>query len=460
MIKYIYLLFLLIISFFYFSCNTITFKNENESSQNDTILNFKTTYKRGVINKMISATDINLGYSFYLPKDSFESYPLLIMLDPQGKSDYVVSLYQSLAEKYNVIIASPSNTKNQQPINELQKKINYLITDIKTFLPIDSEQIYLGGFSGMARATYALIKNKTIFKGIFGIGAGNYETFPWIDSSFKIIMLAGFKDMNFSEVFESSFQQKNVSWLYTAFFYDDIHHWPDDNIFEYVFLAFFGKKYPNYTSTYVLNQFEESKKIPLRDIWKKTLILQSLKSLCHITQYYQYPFNEIEKFLNSYDTKTSIKQLQNIISKEKSNKEQLFKAFTEKDTSWWSKTINFYKNISNKTILSPADYKDIRLLNFISLVAYTYSRNALNQGDMYSSRKFLSIYQLADPYNPDMFYLYAVYFAKNNEPSKAINYLSQATKFGFSDISLIQSEPAFNTIRDSLRFNEILNNIK
>ncbi|MGQ9848353.1 MAG: TPR end-of-group domain-containing protein [Bacteroidales bacterium] len=76
------------------------------------------------------------------------------------------------------------------------------------------------------------------------------------------------------------------------------------------------------------------------------------------------------------------------------------------------------------------------------------------------SRKFLYLYQQADPYNGDMLYFWSVYYAKLNQYSRAIDSLSKAIKLGFTDKSLLQSESSFFPIRDSLRFNDILTRLK
>jgi tetratricopeptide (TPR) repeat protein len=165
-------------------------------------------------------------------------------------------------------------------------------------------------------------------------------------------------------------------------------------------------------------------------------------------------------YINKYESKNAVKQLQTILASEKKEKSIMSNNFMDKDSLWWAKTIRFYKSIQNKKILSPADYKDIRVLNFIGLLSYSYTRNALQQNQMDMARKFLRIYQEADPYNSDMLYFWSVYFAKLNQSSRALDSLSKAVKLGFSDKSLAQSENSFLVLRDSLRFNDIVSRVK
>ncbi|MGQ9846776.1 MAG: hypothetical protein ACUVQP_04645, partial [Bacteroidales bacterium] len=273
-----------------FSCNTASLKKENDNILTDTVINLKTIIKRGTINSITSLNNPSCIYSFYFPKDSLSKYPVLILLDPHAKGTYTVSLYQELAEKYKIILLSSNNTKNQQSIAEIQQYINCMLMDASDFLPIDTQRIYIGGFSGMARAVYQIGIDSKMFRGIVAIGAGYPNNLPWRDSLFTIIQMAGFKDMNFAEVYESNLIQKNVSWLYMSYFFEGEHTWPADSIMEFAFLNFFGKEYPNHIANYVKRQYKNSLSIPLRDSWKKVLIYQSLRSLCQNLKYYGSPF--------------------------------------------------------------------------------------------------------------------------------------------------------------------------
>ena len=442
------------------SCNTASRKKENDNALLDTVMTVKTVIKRGVINNMTSLNDPNCIYSFYFPKDSLTKYPVLILLDPHAKGTYTVSLYQSLAEKYNIILLSSNNTKNQQSIAEIQQHINCMLSDASDYLPLDTQKIYIGGFSGMARAVYQIGSSSKMYKGIVTIGAGYPNPLPWRDSLFSVIQMAGFKDMNFAEAYESNLIQKNVSWLYMPYFFDGEHAWPADTIMEFAFLNFFGKNFPNEVTNYVKRQYKNSLTIPLRDRWKKVLIYQSLKSRCQNQKYYGSPFNEMSSFINKFESKNALKQFQNLLKNEQKEKEELANNFISKDSAWWTKTIKFYNGIKEKKNLSPVDYKDLRILNYISLLAYSYCKSTLQQNRMDLSRKFLYIYQQADPYNGDMLYFWSVYFAKLNQSSRALDSLSKAIKLGFSDKSMAQSENSFVYVRDSLRFNDLINRIK
>ncbi len=447
---------LVVIIWMEFACNPTGRKKESDTNLIDTTITLKTVYKRGIINTITALNNPMCSYCFYVPKDSLPEYPVVILLDPHAKGTYTVSLYQQLAEKYKVILISSNNIRNQMSINEINSYISQIFSDAKEFLDIDSTRLYIGGFSGTARTVYELISRTNMYRGALAVGAGASASIPWKDSTFCLIQMAGFRDMNFQEVYESHLTLRNTSVLYMGFFYEGEHQWPADTIMEYVWLNFFARYQSDLAEPFLNKMISYAKTIPLRDRWKKTLLYAGLKTLCYNIKYYQAPFNEINNYLNTFESKNSLKQFQTLLKNEQKEKEMLYQAFIEKDSLWWSKTIKFYNEVKKKNNLSPSDYKDIRLANFISLLAYSYTQSALQQSRMDLARKYLSIYQSIDPYNEDMLYFWSVYFAKLNEPKRSLDSLSKAIKLGFNDKIILQNEPAFYALKDSVRFIDIV----
>ncbi|MFN8310983.1 MAG: hypothetical protein U0T73_13555 [Chitinophagales bacterium] len=85
-----------------------------------------------------------------------------------------------------------------------------------------------------------------------------------------------------------------------------------------------------------------------------------------------------------------IKELQS----EQSDHEQLAAAFLQRDLLWWRQTMEQLQRANNP--------KTIRELAFLSLAGFSFSNNAINDGQYDDARKFLTIYEWADPTNPDI----------------------------------------------------------
>ena len=58
---------------------------------------------------------------------------------------------------------------------------------------------------------------------------------------------------------------------------------------------------------------------------------------------------------------------------------------------------------------------DKRLINYISMISYMYSSNAIKNNDLNSLEKYLSIYREVDPENPDYIAFREIYLNKSNK---------------------------------------------
>lgn len=450
-----YFLFLLIVV----SCNIPQGKQQIKEEEDKEEKKEKINIVYGIIN-ILSTTHSNYEYSIYLPGDSnLKKLPVIFFLDPHGNSNYVVSLYQALSEKYRVAIISSGNISNEVAIEGINKIISEIIREVSTLVNIDTNSIYLAGFSGMARASYILGTSQKKFKGIIAIGAGYEKPLLWRDSTFCIVQMAGFKDMNFAETYLSNLVQRNVSLLYSGFFYENDHSWPVDTILEYPILCFFYEKFEKYKEQFFNKWYNYIQKIPLRDEWKKAIYAQALYNFCLITKYYGKNFNDINNYINSYKTKKIQKEFKELLKQEQLEQQAMARNILDKDTLWWKKNISILTTITKKEMLSPKDYKDIRMLNYISLVSYSIASNLLKNNDVHNAYKVLKIYEEADPSNADMYYLWSIYWAKLNNTEKCLAKLEEAVKFGFINLAKIQSEASFDFLRDNVKFNEILNKI-
>ena len=78
--------------------------------------------------------DLNLHYSIYYPQqfNEKEKFPVLILFDPQGDSDFPLTMYASLADKYGFILMASADSKNgnsaEQTANIVQSILLQTIT--------------------------------------------------------------------------------------------------------------------------------------------------------------------------------------------------------------------------------------------------------------------------------------------------------------------------------------------
>ena len=437
----------------FFGCNNRSSTSLKENIIEDTIV--PQGIKPGILNNLTAQTDPGCRYGLYVPKDSLKEYPLIVIFDPHAAGNHAASQYQELAEKYKIILAASNNIQNGMPSNQFVYYANCIIDDVMNLVPIDSEFVYLMGFSGGARVASFIAQSENVFRGMIGCGAGTVDIANIQTTNFLYVGFAGFNDFNFLEVYktENVLRQSHVAANFKYF--EGKHEWPPDSIMEYAFAALslnMKKKPEPYVKKYIESELIHCKSIPIRDAWKKLVNYKSLKDLIENHTGLDMEKGKVHEYLGGYESKTAEKNLNNSFVSEAKGQTEIQNAFNEKDIDWWKKKISVLYQAIDKKDKSPSDYRDIRLLSYISMNCYMHVNSSLNNNDNTMAQKFLTIYNLADPTNPDVTYFYGVLLAQNNKFQESIDSLSSAIKKGYADVTKWNNERAFLPLKDSLRF--------
>jgi len=439
---------------FIISCNTPSSTTSIETITEDTII--PQGIQRGTINVLSAVIDESCNYALYIPSDSLKKYPLIVIFDPHAAGNHAASQYKDLANKYKVVLAASNNIQNNMEAERFTYFANCIIDDVMHNTPIDSAHVYLMGFSGGARVASYIAQQENLFKGLIGCGAGINDLLNVKTTNFLYVGMAGFSDFNFLELYksETTFRQSYIKTLFKYF--EGKHEWPPDSIMEYAFVAISidskNESQNNNEKTYFQNEINKSKKIPIRDIWKKALEYRALKDLFNNTHEFQHEKEQVNNYLNGYEAKSSERTINLSLNSETKSQADIQKSIVDKDLEWWKKKITLLISASNKINKTPADYRDIRLLNYISMLCYSATNQTLKNGDMLNAAKYLKIYKLADFQNPDVPFLSAVYFAINKKYNIAIDSLESAIQLGFSDKNKWRNEHSFFPLKDSIRF--------
>ncbi|NOY36414.1 MAG: hypothetical protein GXO83_02450 [Chlorobi bacterium] len=76
------------------------------------------------------------------------------------------------------------------------------------------------------------------------------------------------------------------------------------------------------------------------------------------------------------------------------------------------------------------------------------------------AERFIQIYRIIDPDNPDAWYLSAVLHAETGNAGQVITELQRAVDKGFNDYRQIVGEKSFSAFVDNRKFQKILKEIK
>ena len=155
---------------------------------------------------------------------------------------------------------------------------------------------------------------------------------------------------------------------------------------------------------------------------------------------------------NSVGFDQRLRQFTDELTYEQQVKKELQESFQSKDLVWWSNRI--------RRLRSTTGTVNDRLLGFVSLGAYLYSRNAVDQLKTDQSGHYIDIYRMADPKNPEWAFLSACRSMQLGETTVAMTSLNTAVQLGFDDaeklvqektLTGLQQEPAFQSLVAKLR---------
>jgi predicted esterase len=403
-VKYSFLAYLVIIIFYVLSCNS-----SNTQARGD-YNNDKRMETGKVITHIACLKDTSISYSIYLPTDysTEKEFPLILAFDPHASGNLPVDKYDSLAENYGYILIGSNNSKNGLPMNETEKIVNSLLSEIRTRYSVDSSRIYLMGFSGGARIASLVALYGGGIKGVIGCGAGFPGTSQPGRFRFDYIGFAGNADFNMNELVSLDEQLEEANFRHALVIFDGKHEWPPVETMEYAFIwnefcamkdgkeAIMKSRIADFLA--LINPSIRQDKDQI-NIYKKKLALEQmirfLKGLEPVEQEQQ----ELAKLLSSEAYKKEENKINAIREEERKEQQMFTDNFFNNDLTWWNNRIsNIEHRISNGT-----DREEVlmckRIMSYLSLLAYMNYTHALSSGDKTKEDLAMEVYRIVDPEN-------------------------------------------------------------
>lgn len=380
-----------------------------------------------------------LTYSLYIPKSGTANCAILFF-DPHGNGNVPITLYQTLADAFNIVLIGNNNSANGMNFNTISENFNTLLIELKEKYNISEKNIILWGFSGGAKAAmYVSSMHTNIHYCIYG---GAFWDIPNTNSNLNLLGFNGNKDMNYTDLLSFADAQKNNPNHYQIEFTGK-HAWPDTttakDAFRWILLKKMQQKEIPINKPFVL-KIQKEYQHQLESLKTKKNLLEAyltcnkaiyfLKSLCDIT-YFQQQQTQIAASAD-FSKELAIKQAS--YKKEVQQKMQLQNDFFEKDTLYWKHKIDeLHKN-------EATDFTGVssRLLGFLSLAAYSYAQHAFAENNKSALVNILFIYQHADPKNPEQAFMRAKYYALLGNYKSAKIALEEAKKLGIENSRILQ----------------------
>lgn len=149
--------------------------------------------------------------------------------DPAARGKLPVTIFKSAAESYGYILAGSNNSHNG-PMEDGMHASYAMREDVFSKFNIDTNRIYLCGFSGGSRLVSGIAATENSIDGIIGCGAGLPSRNTNIQFANPDIIYAGVvgkTDMNYIEMHELHEILNNNNITNRFFEFDGEHEWPD-----------------------------------------------------------------------------------------------------------------------------------------------------------------------------------------------------------------------------------------
>jgi len=368
-------------------------------------------------------------YLAYSPKSIKLEDVLFVAIDAHADAQLALNHLRWSADNYGFRFIALKNVENNDP--QFEQHINQGVQQAQEDLDIQAIKIFYLGFSGGARMALRFAQTHQA-AGVVMLGAGpgkQTTSFP-----FPLAMITGTRDFNFIEQYYpiSSPQVQNPDVI--TLHWTGKHEWPDSSIInDAVTFVLYTSKSIAETAINRKLQLEKAKQTKQNKIlffYFKELELISKTSSGKLHEKTQ---ESIEAMQNSKKVQRYFQNINEILMAEQKRNQLYIKYLDEKPISWWENTIAKLKDLANTNKGFQAD-SYARSSAFLGILLYSRTSAAVSgRGNAKLLPKYLTVYEIVEPENPDLFYFKAVYEYALGNNDATIQNLKKALQFGFKD---------------------------
>lgn len=433
---------------------------------------YDTSFKNQVIYPVVHCQqNENTNYTLLLPQsyDALPQCPVIFFIDAHADGMLPIEKYKQLSGKFGYIFIGNNNSKNGNSLEGNAEFINETMQDAFRRFSINRNRIYVCGFSGGSRVAGYIAQNNLSITGVIACGAGMPVDATLAARQFIYIGIAGNEDFNYTEMKRTDDQLKSTAIRHELVTFDGKHEWCPVEVMEEAvtgieFDAIKKKLAPvneKLINDFISNSSKQSsllekqhRKYDLSHHLHK--MINFLDGLRDVSEYRQ----KVSAIESSAAYKEEAKARNAAEAKEDALKKQYVQLFTEKDEGWWRNEIEAISQRSKSGSSKEEMLIQKRILSYLSLAAFSYSNNAMNQNNFDAAIRYMNLYKIIDPPNSEHSYMLAEVYAEKNETEKSIRCLNDAVKLGFKDAARMENDQHFTGIKNSPAFAEILNGIK
>jgi predicted esterase len=156
--------------------------------------------------KLTCTSDPTRSYALYLPLsyDPARPAPVLYLMDARGRALAALERFREGAERFGTVLASSYDSASDRQVDPNSQALAAMWRDTHQRLRLDDGRVYLGGFSGTARAAIEMaLAERGKIAGVIAAGAGFPSgSAPEAGLPFVLFGTAGDEDFNYDEMLQ------------------------------------------------------------------------------------------------------------------------------------------------------------------------------------------------------------------------------------------------------------------
>jgi predicted esterase len=436
--------------------------------------------KGKVIEKVVCKADASLSYALYLPSNyaANKKWPVVYGFDPGARGLMPVEQFKEAAEKYGYIVIGSNDSRNGPALN-LNKIINALWIDTHERFALDEKRVYTTGFSGGARVASAVAYSlQGAVAGVIACGAGFHPNItPSKSLPFVFFAIIGTEDFNMPELRRLDKTLNDFNLAHHLETFEGTHRWASSELcveaIEWMQLqamkAGRAPKNEPLIDELLKKSLEKAKAYEAsQNVYQTYLtvaaIASAFKGLRDTTEFE----NRAKQLQETKPVKEQIKQAREEDQKQLQVTRELLTlkeslevvdnravAFSELKSA----ITNLKKRADEKENSSERQVAR-RTLGAFSANSYEGAQALLFAKNYSAAVASLEIAALVRPDSAGIFFSLARAYALSGNKKKALEALRAAVEKGFANTAELESNEAFNPLREDPEFKKITGELK
>lgn len=429
-----------------------------------------------IVDRVACRLDSGQTYALYLPSGytQEEQWPILYALDAGARGRLPVERFREAAEEYGFILAGSHNSRNG-PARIIQDAVNALLVDTQTRFSVNPRRIYVAGFSGGARAAVQIgMAMKGKVAGILAFGAGFPPDMPpALPIPFSIYLAAGDEDFNFPELrkLEEALARLQVPHEFETF--SGNHDWPPEGVCTHAleWLELQGMKSgirdrdPSlveriYAKTLREAELAEKEQRLPQSLERYAFALDSFAGLRDVTGLEPriQQLNRSSKVRRSRSMEKEVAERQEALERELAGLYQDLSAIESRllAAQRLHAALDRLRNDAGQKKNETRRLAANRSLTHFWILLSEGASAALERQDPAPAALNLELMTSIRPQNAQLYYHLARAYCLSGRKREALESLRRAVDKGFRDISILEGNPDFESLRGTPEYRKIV----